>query len=439
MKKYDIIVIGFGKAGKTLAAKLSSDGKNVAVIEKDEKMYGGTCINIGCIPTKVLIQAAKSGDDFDVSMEKKEIVVERLRNKNFNMLSNKKFVDVYNASATFIENKVIEISSGSEKEQLSAEYIIINTGAVSNVLPIPGLSESKLTYDSTGIQNLSHQPKKLGVIGGGNIGLEFANLFANLGTEVTVFDTMDRIFPREEKELSELSKEYLENQGIVFKLSSQIKGVEDNKDVVVIKTSESEFKFDAVLYATGRKPNIENLGLENTDIVITERGAIQVNDYCETNVKGVYAVGDVNGGPQFTYISLDDFRIVYGNITGLNKYSSKDRKYFPTTTFINPPLSRVGIDEETAKKEGLSYKANRLDVANMPRAHVNNDLRGFFKVVVDEKTNLILGATLFGAQSEELINLIVTAMDNKIPYTYFKNQIFTHPTMSENFNDLFNF
>lgn len=220
MKKYDVIVIGFGKAGKTLAAKLSSDGKSVAMVEKSPKMYGGTCINIGCIPTKVLIQAAKAGDDFDLAMEKRETVTDKLRLKNFNMLDKKALVDVYTASARFVENKVIEISSDKETLSLTADYIIINTGAVSNVLPIPGLVESKLTYDSTGIQTLSKQPKKLGIIGGGNIGIEFANLFANLGSEVTVFDTMDRIFAREEEEVSSLAKEYLEEQGIVFELSS---------------------------------------------------------------------------------------------------------------------------------------------------------------------------------------------------------------------------
>lgn len=439
MKSYDYIIIGFGKAGKTLAGRLSSDGKNVAIIEENPKMYGGTCINIGCIPTKVLIQAAKSGDDFNQAMSKKENVTQKLRQKNHDMLANKQEVDLYTARAEFISDKIIKISSTNESEELTAEYIIINTGAVSNILPIPGLKESQFTYDSTGIQNLKEQPKRLGIIGGGNIGLEFANLYATLGSSVTVFDSVDRLFAREEEEVSDLAQHYLEEQGITFELASQIKSVQDNKDTVILTTDKGEFTFDALLYATGRKANTEKLGLENTNIKQDARGAILVNEFCETSVPGIFAVGDVNGGPQFTYISLDDYRIVYHYLNGNTQYSHKNRTFFPSTTFINPPLSRVGIDEKTAKEQNIDYKANRLDVAGMPRAHVNNDLRGFFKVVVDAKTHQILGATLFGAQSEELINLIVMAMDNNIPYTYFQSQIFTHPTMAENFNDLFNF
>ena len=439
MEKYDVLVIGFGKAGKTLAAKLAKQGKKVAMVEKDSEMYGGTCINVGCIPTKTLIHNALYGKNFNEAMAEKEAVTARLRAKNFAMLDNMAEVDVYTAAAKFISNKVVEITAGDEKKELTAEIIIINTGSVSNVLPIPGLTSTKNVYDSTGIQRLSELPARLGIIGGGNIGLEFAALYAKLGTKVTVFDTTDRIFMREEAEISELVKENMEEQGISFELSSKIEKVENDGDEVLLTTRRGSFVFDALLYATGRKPATADLGLENTDIKLTERGAVSVDEFCRTSAPDVFAVGDVNGGLQFTYVSLDDFRIVFGYLNGDRSYSLKDRKNVPNTTFINPPLSRVGIDEETAKKEGLNYKVNRLSVAAMPRAHVNGDLKGVFKTVVDADTNEILGATLYGKESEELINLIKMAMDNRIPYTYFKKQIFTHPTMAENFNDLFNF
>lgn len=199
-----------------------------------------------------------------------------------------------------------------------------------------------------------------------------------------------------------------------------------------------EYTFDAVLYALGRKPATEGLGLENTEIAVTERGAVQVDDYCETTVPDVYAVGDVNGGLQFTYTSLDDFRIVFGKLTEKGDYTPQNRKDVPNTLFIAPALSQVGLTEKAAQEGGLPYKANELPVANMPRAHVNNNLRGIYKVVVHTKTNEILGATLFGEGSQEFINLIKMAMDNHISYTYIKNQIFTHPTMAENLNDVFN-
>lgn len=439
MKSYDMIVIGFGKAGKTLAAKSAAQGKNVAMIEKDAGMYGGTCINVGCIPTKVLITATEKGYDFTEAMAEKTAVVERLRAKNFGMLDNAPTADVYNATARFIDNKVIEITSDAQTEQLTADVIIINTGAVSNVLPIPGLKESQHVYDSTGIQTLEQQPARLGIIGGGNIGLEFAGLYAKLGTEVTVFDPVERIFAREEEEISKLAQSYMEEEGVQFKLGTKIESLANQGDAVVITTDQGQDTFDAVLYATGRKPNTADLALENTDIVLTERGAIQVDEYCQTAVPNVFAVGDVNGGPQFTYVSLDDFRIVFNYLNGNTDYSHKNRHHVPYNTFINPPLARVGIDEATAKAQGLNYKVNSLPVAGMPRAHVNGDLRGLFKVVVDADSQQILGATLFGKEAHEVINLITMAMDNNIPYTYFQKQIFTHPTMAENFNDLFNF
>ncbi|EHJ55999.1 hypothetical protein HMPREF9318_00480 [Streptococcus urinalis FB127-CNA-2] len=401
-------------------------------------MYGGTCINIGCIPTKTLIHAAETGQDYSTAMAERDSVTSKLRTKNYNMLANADTVDVYTAKASFVSNKVIKLSSETEEKELTSEIIIINTGAISNVLPIPGLKESKHVYDSTEIQTVKEQPKRLGIIGGGNIGLEFGGLYAKLGSQVTVFDTTSRILMREEEDVAELATQYLEEEGISFELESQIANVKNQGEEVVITTQRGDYTFDAVLYATGRKPNTADLGLENTDIKVNDRGAIQVDEFKQTSVKNVFAVGDVNGGLQFTYVSLDDYRIVMSYLVGDKSYSEKVRKNIPNTTFINPPLSRVGIDEATAKEKGLHYKANQLLVANMPRGHVNNDLRGIYKVVVDADTDLILGATLFAAEAQETINIITMAMDNKVPYTYLRDQIFTHPTMAENLNDVFN-
>ncbi|MGT2828511.1 FAD-containing oxidoreductase [Streptococcus hillyeri] len=438
MKAYDLIVIGFGKAGKTLAGKMAAAGKKVALVEQNAANYGGTCINVGCIPTKTLIQAAENNLTFDHAMTLKETVTTRLRNKNQMVLENSG-ADLINAHAKFISNKVIEVSAGDETEQLTAETIVINTGAVSNVFPIPGLLESKHVVDSTGIQNLPEQPKRLGIIGGGNIGLEFASLYARLGSQVTVFENSPVILERYEEVAAKLAQEYLEADGVSFVLGSQVEAVANRGEEVVVTENGKEYLFDVVMYAMGRKPATEGLGLVNTDIKLTDRGAVQVDDYCETTVSGVYAVGDVNGGLQFTYTSLDDFRIVFGKLTGQGDYSLQNRQNVPNSLFIDPALSQVGLTEKAVQEAGLPYKVNELLVANMPRAHVNNDLRGVYKVIVNTETNEILGATLFGAGSHEIINLIKMAMDNHIPYTYIKNQIFTHPTMAENLNDVFNF
>ncbi|MGT2947797.1 FAD-containing oxidoreductase [Streptococcus devriesei] len=438
MKTYDLLVIGFGKAGKTLAAKMSSLGKKVALIEKDALMYGGTCINVACIPTKTLIHAAEENLSFTQAMALKDVVTARLRQKNQAALTGAG-VDLYTAKAKFLSNKVVEISAGDERERLSAEVIVINTGAVSNQLPIEGLAESRHVYDSTGIQQLESQPKRLGIIGGGNIGLEFASLYAHLGSQVTVFENSPMILGRADEAVAQLAKSYLEEDGVNFVLSAQVEKVRNQGEAVLVEASGSHYEFDAVLYATGRKPNIEDLGLENTDIQLTDRGAVQVDDFCETTVENVYAVGDVHGGLQFTYTSLDDFRIVFGKLTGNGSYSLKERRNVPTTIFIQPPLSQIGLTEKEAQAAGLPYQSKELAVANMPRAHVNDNLRGLYKVVVNSETKEILGATLFAETSQENINLIKMAVDNQIPYTYLKNQIFTHPTMAENLNDVFNF
>lgn len=438
-KHYDLIVLGFGKAGKTLAAKLGSMGKAVAMIEETPLMYGGTCINIACIPTKTMIVAASKGLSYDQVLNQREVVTSRLRNKNFNMLDTNEHIDVYTGHGEFISNKEIAVTAGEDKIVLSSDTIIINTGAVSIKPNIDGIDTATGFYNSTEIQHLSSQPSTLGIIGAGPIGLEFASLYAKLGTKVTVFNIDSNILKREEPIAQKLANEYLTEQGVTVLNSVTLNAVSNKGNKPVITADNQNYTFDAVLYATGRRPNTTNIGLENTDITTNERGAIVVNDTCESSVPGVYAVGDVNGGPQFTYISLDDFRIVFGALTGNGHYTLKDRKNIPYTTFLTPPLARVGLTEEEAINKGYTVKTKEMLVATMPRAHVNDNLKGAFKIVVNTENNLILGATLYSQSAEELINLIKMAMDNNIPYTYFKNQIFTHPTMAENLNDLCNF
>ena len=436
MLTYDLIVIGFGKAGKTLAAKMASQGKKVALIERSKAMYGGTCINIACIPTKTLLVAAEKGLTFDQVMAEKNAVTSRLNGKNYAAISGAGVV-IIDAEAHFLSNKVIEITAGDEKKELTAATIVINTGAISNVLPIPGLTETEHVYDSTGIQNLKELPKRLGVLGGGNIGLEFAGLYNKMGSQVTVLDAAPVFLPRVEPSIAALAKQYMEEDGIQLLQDVQTKQIKNDGDEVVVVTEDGEFRFDALLYATGRKPNVEPLQLENTDIELTERGAIKVDKHLETSVPGVFAAGDVNGGLQFTYISLDDFRILYSYLAGDGSYTLEDRKNVPTSMFITPPLAQIGLTEKEAQEQGLPIAVKEIPVAAMPRGHVNADLRGAFKAVVNTETKEIVGATIFSAGAQEIINILTVAMDNKIPYTYLSKQIFTHPTLAENLNDLF--
>lgn len=401
-------------------------------------MYGGTCINIGCIPTKTLLRAANQNLSFSPVMTEKEAVTGRLNQKNYAMLEGAG-VTLFDATASFLSDKVVQLEAGSERQEVTADTIVINTGAISNQLPIPGLLESDHVYDSTGIQNLGEQPQHLGVLGAGPIGLEFASLYNKLGSQVTILDASDTFLPRSEASLAQMAKGYLEEDGIQIQLgvlTQSISNTEEGK--VLLQTNQGDFEFDALLYATGRKPNIQNLGLENTGIALTDRGAIQVDKHCQTTVPGVFAVGDVNGGPQFTYISLDDFRIVYNYLEGDGSYNLENRKHIPNSIFISPTLAQVGLTEAQAQAANLPYKAKEMPVAGMPRGHVDGDLRGAFKAIVNPETKQILGVSILAHNAQEIINLITMAMDNEIPYTYLAQQIFTHPTLAENLNDLFN-
>lgn len=439
MKKYDLIVIGFGKAGKTLAKSAAKHGLSVAMVEQSKKMYGGTCINVGCIPTKVLVHDADLGGDFKEAMARKQSVVAALNNKNYTNLVSDDHIDVIDGKATFLSNKEIEVTlaDGAGKETLTADKIVINTGGTPVVPKITGIETAQRLYDSTGIMELSALPQELVIVGGGYISLEFASMFANFGTKVTVLEFMDKLLAREDEEIAALVLKDIEERGVTLLTGVTTSAFEEGTDKTIVKTNKGDFPADAVLVAIGRKPQTD-LGLENTEITFGQRGEIATNEFLETAVEGVYAVGDVKGGLQFTYISLDDFRIVNDQLFGSKERSTLNRGAVPYTVFLDPPMSRIGLTAKEAQDKGLEIIEGKLPVAQIPRHKINNDPRGLFKVVVDAGSKEILGATLYGQNSEELINLIKIAMDQHLSYEVLRDAIYTHPTMSESFNDLFN-
>ncbi|MDU1926638.1 MAG: FAD-dependent oxidoreductase, partial [Staphylococcus epidermidis] len=411
MKNYDLIIIGFGKAGKTLAAHAAGHGQKVAVVEQSTKMYGGTCINIGCIPTKTLIHDGIEGNSFKESITRKKEVVQALNNKNYQGLNSKNNIDVLNYNAKFISNEIIELqdSNGTIQETITADKILINTGSRANIPDIKGIDTAQNIYDSTGLLNIDYQPQELVIIGGGYIALEFASMFANFGTQ---------------------------DKGVTINTNTSTIAFSNNKDQTIIHTNHGEISADTVLLATGRKPNTNHLGLENTDVKIGKQGEVIVNKHLQSTVKHIYAAGDVKGGLQFTYISLDDYRIIKSHLFGDGSRTTENRGAIPYTVFIDPPLSRVGLIASEAKLQGYDILDNKVFVSNIPRHKINNDSRGLFKAVINKDTKEILGASLYGKESEELINLIKLAIDQHIPYTVLRDNIYTHPTMTESFNDL---
>ncbi|MGS3970597.1 hypothiocyanous acid reductase MerA [Staphylococcus pseudintermedius] len=440
MNQYDLIVVGFGKAGKTLAKFAAQQGKSVAVIEKSAEMYGGTCINIGCIPSKVLVHDGIEAASFNDAMQRKRDVVNALNSKNYHNLADEETVDVINMTASFKSAHAIDLlnAQGEAVQTIEGKNIVINTGAKSVIPNIKGIDTSQRVYDSKAIMDLTQQPKRLVIVGGGYIALEFASIFANFGTTVTVLERSDQILKREDAVIAQQVTEDLTQKGIQFIYNAETEAIEDEADVTKVVTNQGTFEADAVLVATGRKPNTEGLNLEAAGVQLGQRGEIIVNDKLQTSVDHIYAVGDVHGGLQFTYISLDDFRIVKSQLFGDGKRTLAQRGVVPYTMFIDPPMARVGMTATEAREKGYDILENQVAVNTMPRHKINNDTRGLFKAVVDAKSGQVLGATLYGQQSEELINFVKLAIDQQLPYAVLRDNIYTHPTMAESFNDLFN-
>lgn len=442
MEKVKNLIIGFGKGGKTLAKFLAQKGEEVVVVEKSNQMYGGTCINIACLPSKRLVIEAANGVDFVDAVKGKNEMTSFLRNKNYHMLADEPTVTVLDGNAKFISNHQVAVTTADGAvEEYEGERIFINTGALPIILPVPGLAESKFMLDSTAAMDQQELPQDLVIIGAGYIGLEFASMFAKYGSKVTVIDHKTTFIPREDDDVSAMVKENLEGLGVNFILGADISSVTDGPDGATVSYElngkEQTIFANRILAATGRKANTADLGLENTDIALDQRGAVKVDDHLQTNVDKVWAIGDVKGGPQFTYISLDDFRIIKSQLFDGGRYTLADRQLVPYSVFIDPALAEVGLTEKEAQKQGIDYQLFKLPVAAIPKARVAKDTRGLFKALVDPATKEILGATLYGIESFELINMITLAMKAHLPYTLLRDQIYTHPTMSEAFNDLF--
>ena len=453
MKKYDAVIIGFGKGGKTLAGFLAGKGQNVALIEKSDKMYGGTCINVGCIPSKKLVNSTKvlknKGLDnieakekfYAESIDNKNTLIGALRGKNYEMLASKDTVTVYDGTGSFVSKNVVNVENNGENVQIEGEKIFINTGAATIIPNIKGLKESNYVYTSTSIMELKELPKKLTIIGAGYIGLEFASMYSEFGSEVTVIDMGDRLMPREDEEIAERVKAILEAKGIKFLLKSKIEEISDRNDKGYVKISgengESEVESDAILVAIGRKPNTEGLNLEAAGVKTDERGAVAVDETLKTTADNIWAMGDVKGGLQFTYISLDDFRIIRDNVYGNGNRTVNDRNVIPYSVFINPPLSRVGMTEKEAIEKGYEVKTGKLEAMAIPKGKIEGVTDGLLKTVVDAKTDKILGCTLLCNTSHEMINVVAAAIKAEQKYTFLRDMLFTHPTMTEALNDLF--
>lgn len=437
-QQFDALIIGFGKAGKTLAVALANAGKKVALVERSPKMYGGTCINIACIPTKVLVHAAEHHQSFDEAMAHKATVVARLNDKNYHMLADRETVSVIKGEASFVDAHTVKVAAGDDELLLTAPRLFINTGAESIILDIPGV-DHPLVYTSTELLERREQPQRLVIIGGGYIGLEFASTYAKLGTEVVILEKGDALLAREDPAIAAAATEALQAQGIKIVFGADVAAIEGDETLarVIERNREMFYGCDAVLLATGRRPATASLNLPAAGVATDERGAIVVDETLRTSQPHIWAMGDVTGGPQFTYASLDDFRIVKSQLLGDGSYTRAKQKTLPYAVFMQTPLARVGMTEAEARAAGRDIIVKELPAMAIPRLHVDNATTGLLRAVIDANTERILGASLLCRNSPEVINIIKTVMDNDLPYTVLRDQIFTHPTVSEALNDLF--
>ena len=444
MKTVKNIIIGFGKGGKTLAKFLAQHGEQVLVIEKSKQMYGGTCINIACLPSKRLIIEAAHGTSFEDAVDGKNVMTSQLRQKNYQMLASEENITVLDGTAHFTGNHTIDVQTpDGQTLSYKGERIFINTGATPTIPDIPGLKSSPFLMNSTQAMEQPKLPRELVIIGGGYIGLEFANMFTSFGSHVTVLDHHQTLLPREDDDVAEMVIQNFKDNGVRFEVGVDIKAISEQDEQAAITFARADNRettifADKILVATGRKPATADLDLQNTDIKVAKNGAIVVDDFLHTSVPNVWVIGDVKGGPQFTYISLDDFRIIKDELFGNKERRVSDRHLIvPTNVFIEPSLAQVGLTEKEAQKQGKDYLLFKMPAAAIPKAKVLKDTRGLLKVLVDPQTNLIIGATLYVQEAQEIINMIVLAMRAKLPYQMLRDQIYTHPTISEAFNDLF--
>lgn len=447
----DVLVVGFGKGGKTAAHALTDAGRRVILIEQSENMYGGTCPNVGCVPTKMLVHysnAKRLEDDaqefFANSLAGVRALTTAFRAGNFESLDGKDTATVITGGARFVDSHTVAVGEGDDLITVTAPTILINTGSEGVVPAIPGLADSTHLVSSTDLTRTSNLPDHLVVIGGGYLGLEFATIYQRFGARVTVIEAADRLLPREDTDIAEAVTQILTGDGIDVITDAKVIEVRDDGAVSTLvyeKDGRSHtVGAGALLPATGRRPVTADLRLDAAGVRTAPNGAIEVDEYLRTSQPHIYALGDVNGGPQFTYISLDDARIVLDQLVGEGKRATTDRIAVPHTLFVTPPLATVGLTESEARAQGLNIKIaleNVADIIAMPRAYTVEETRGVMKFIVDADTDLILGAALLSIDAQEIINTVALAIRHNITATELRDSIYTHPSSTEAFNEVF--
>ena len=449
-ERYDAIVIGAGQAGGPLASALARSGRRTALIEREH--VGGTCINEGCTPTKTMVASARvaylarRGGDYGVSTgpvtvdmgrvrERKRAIVKSFRAGSLRRIEAAEGLDLICAEARFTGPKQVAVDG----RVLEADLVFLNTGCRPAAPDIEGLDRVP-SLDSTSVMELDLVPEHLLVLGGGYIGLEFGQMFRRFGSRVTIVQRGRQLLPLEDADVAEAVLGILREDGVEVMLEAEAGRAETSGGGVrlTIRTPAGERTLDGshVLRAAGRVPNTDRLGLEAAGIAMDAKGFVVVDERLETSVPGVYALGDVKGGPAFTHISYDDFRVIRTNLLQGGRACITDR-LVPYAVFIDPQLGRIGLSEREASKQGRTVRVARMPMNHVARALELDEARGFMKALVDPTSGQILGAAVLGIEGGELMAALQLAMMGRIPYDRLRDAVFAHPTLAESLNNLF--
>ena len=454
-ENFDVIILGSGQAGNPLASAYSAKGKTVALIER--AAVGGTCVNYGCTPTKTMVASAevaylaRRGAEYGVSVGDVTVDMEKVRERKRGMvktwregsekrIAKAEHVELIRGEGSFTSPKEIRVTLNAGGERLlTADVIVIDTGLTAAVPKVTGIDQ--IDYlDNASVMELDVVPEHLLVLGGGYIGLEFAQMFHRFGSKVTVIQNAEQLLPLEDADIAEEVAKILREEGLEILLGAKADAVQKTVNglslTVTIGGSSPRVEGTHLLIATGRKPNTETLDLKAAGVAVDEKGFIQVNGKLETSAVGVYAVGDVKGGPAFTHVSYDDYRILKTNLIDGGSRSIEGRP-LPYCVFIDPHLGRIGASEKDLKKQGVKYRVAKMPMTSVARAMETSRTSGFMKALVDPETEQILGAAVLGEEGGEIMSMIEIAMMGKLKYTELRDGIFAHPLYAEALNNLF--
>ena len=456
MYEFDVIIIGVGQAGNPLCSKLTEQGLSVAIVEKEHA--GGSCINYGCTPTKAMLASAhvasvvQKSKEWGITTKSSKVNFKKVLKRRDNIVKNwrkgiktrieensqAKFIK---GEAQFVSSDTIDIISGKDKgTQLKAPKIFINVGTQPTIPTIAGL-DSINYYTAKTIMKLAERPKHLIILGGSYIGLEYAQMYRQLGSKVTVIHDKPQLAPREDEDIALKLHELLLNEGCQLFLKAETKEAVKHKQGFKLKVEVSGkgelwLKGSHLLLATGTTPNTQSLNLEAAGIKTNEEGYIEVNTKLATSAEGIWALGDCKGGPEFTHISYNDYRIVEDQLFGDQKLTTRNRMV-PYTLYTQPELGRIGLSEKEAKEEGLEFKVAKIAAEEVGRTELEGHTFGILKVIVDATNNRILGGACLIDRGGEMAAMLQIAMMGKLTYQQLRDGIFAHPGYAEAWNTLF--